>query len=100
MTKAVVAFILALTVSNAAYGQAAPPPAPTTGPTYCNVYSGNADEHLKQIKQTCTAGDIVILPRRYIWIAAVMCDFSRSIASTAEDVVCVLGKERPLKKPR
>ena len=88
--------------SSITHGQEATPPPPpaAAASSYCAVSPGaNGEEHLKTIRKGCRAGDVVIIPRRHLFVAAVMCDLSRAI-TVVDDVICVLGRERTQKNAR
>ena len=88
--------------SSITHGQEATPPPPpaAAASSYCAVSPGaNGEEHLKTIRKGCRAGDVVIIPRRHLFVAAVMCYLSRAI-TVVDDVICVLGRERTQKNVR
>jgi hypothetical protein len=80
-----------------AWGQTAAPPAPTLS-AYCSSGAGGfslSDEQgYAETKQKCKPGDTILLPGDSTGAIARICDFSRSIVSTAGHVICTVALQR------
>lgn len=57
--------------------------------------SGSAMSRLAEVRQKCRPGDTIFVPTANPPVIAKICDFSRAIISTGQDVVCVLTAARP-----
>ena len=93
--RSVVAFVMSMVVSGAWAQEAKVPP----GSRYCSLPSGRPEgaDFLAALKN-CRVGDVVIINRRVLYAVALRCDFSKSMVAVGDDVVCLIGPERPQTK--
>jgi hypothetical protein len=92
--------ILAVVIASTAANAQAPAPAlapkpklPAPASAYClpaSVAFLESDAKASDEVQKCARGDTVVIPSRNASAVARMCDFSKAIVASGENVVCVL----------
>lgn len=75
-----------------------PTPTPTSHSAYCSSGAGaftvSDESGFAEVKQKCKPGDTILIPGGSTGAIAKVCDFSRSVVTTAGSVICVLAVQR------
>ena len=93
--------IAAMVMVSTAAAQTESVAVPSTSSQFCGVTSAFAisrEEGLAELKK-CQGGDTVLIPATSLHLVARFCDFTKSMVSTGDRVVCVLqGGDRAIRK--
>lgn len=95
----ILALLASIAANREASAQTVPPPPPApTGSAYCSCGAGaftlSAEQGYAETRQKCKPGDTILLPGDTTGAIARICDFSRSIVSTAGLLLCVVTAQR------
>jgi hypothetical protein len=89
--------VTAAIVATAANAQAPAPKAPSRPPVQVSAYclpvsAGFLESETKAFEEMrkCSRGDTVVIPARSASSVARMCDFSKAIVTTGENIVCTM----------
>jgi hypothetical protein len=98
-TASVIGVVVCAGTVSEGWGQTVTPSTPSAGTSaYCSsgssAFTISDEQGLSETTQKCRPGDTILIPGASTGAIAKVCDFSRTIVSTAGSVLCVVASQR------